>query len=85
MLWHTVLANANPIDLDYFSAMFNSFIQAQCVPVIAAAALFAMPALPRERQWRAYFVLSGAEALFTIGKLGASSNYWLELTAAAAA
>jgi hypothetical protein len=85
MLWHTVVANANPLDFDYFSAMFNAFIQLNALPVIAAAALLATPALPCERLWRAYFVLSAIEALFTIGKLGASSNYWLELTAATAA
>jgi hypothetical protein len=84
-LWHTLLANANPLDFDYFSAMFSAFIQLNAVPVIAAAALFALPAFPRERQWRAYFVLAGLETLLTIGKLGASSNYWLELTAASSA
>jgi len=49
---------------------------------VAAAALFGLPARPAERQWRAYFVLSGLVALVTVGKIGASSNYWLELTAA---
>jgi hypothetical protein len=84
-VWHTLIANANPLDFDYFSAMFNSFIQLNALPVVAAAAVFALSPFPRERQWRAYFVLSGLEALLTIGKLGASSNYWLELTAATSA
>jgi hypothetical protein len=85
LLWHTVIADANPLNIDYFSAMFTEFIQLNAVPVIAAAALLAIPSLPGERQWRTYFVLSGLQALLTVGKLGASSNYWLELTAATAA
>jgi hypothetical protein len=85
LIWHTLLANANPLDFDYFSAMFDSFIQLNAVPVILAASFFALPALPRERQWRAYFLLAGLETLATMGKLGASSNYWLELTVATSA
>jgi hypothetical protein len=84
MLWHVVVANANPLDFDYFSAMFEAVVQLNAVPVVVAALLLATPALPRERQWRVYFVLSAIVALVTMGKLGASSNYWLELTAATA-
>ena len=82
LLWHVVVANANPLDVDYFSAMVTSFLALNAVPVVAAAAGLPTPALPRERQWRAYFVLSAIETISTVGKLGASSNYWLELTAA---
>jgi hypothetical protein len=82
LLWHTVVANANPFDLDYFVAMLSQFAQFNALPLVAAAALFGLPARAAERQWRAYFVLSGLVALATIGKIGASSNYWLELTAA---
>jgi hypothetical protein len=85
LLWHVVVANANPLDFEYFSAMFNSLLQLNAVPVIIAALLLATPSLPRERQWRVYFVLSAVAALLTMSKLGASSNYWLELTAATAA
>jgi hypothetical protein len=86
LLWHTVLANANPLDFDYFAAMFNSLVQLNAVPVIAAASLLGLPlASARERLWRVYFVLSGVVTLVTMGKLGASSNYWLELTAASCA
>jgi hypothetical protein len=82
LLWHTVVANANPFNLDYFVAMLGQFAQFNALPLVAAAALFGLPARPAERQWRAYFVLSGLVALATVGKIGASSNYWLELTAA---
>ncbi|HLZ28903.1 MAG TPA: hypothetical protein VKV73_16430 [Chloroflexota bacterium] len=82
LLWHTVVANANPLDFQYFAAMFGAFLQFNALPLIAALALFGLPARGPERVWRAYFVVSGLEALATIGKLGASSNYWLELTAA---
>jgi hypothetical protein len=82
LLWHTVIANANPFDLDYFVAMLSQFAQFNALPVVVAAALFGLPVRPAERQWRAYFLLSGLVALATVGKIGASSNYWLELTAA---
>jgi hypothetical protein len=84
LLWHVVVANANPLDFDYFSAMFTALLQLNVVPVILAALLLAAPSLARERQWRVYFVLSAVVPLLMIGKLGASSNYWLELTAATA-
>jgi hypothetical protein len=82
LLWHTIVANANPLDFDYFSAMLGAFAQFNALPLVASAALFGLPARPGERLWRVYFVLSGLAALATVGKLGASSNYWLELTAA---
>jgi hypothetical protein len=82
LLWHTVVANANPLDYDYFASMLASFAQFNALPLVAAAALFGLPVRPAERLWRAYFVLSGLAALVTVGKIGASSNYWLELTAA---
>jgi hypothetical protein len=85
LLWHTVVANANPLDFQYFAAMLGAFLQFNALPLVAAAALFGLPARPGERLWRVYFVISGVEALATIGKLGASSNYWLELTAATCA
>jgi hypothetical protein len=82
LLWHTLVANANPLNLDYLEAMLGAFAQFNALPLVAAAALFGLPGRPRERLWRAYFVLSGLIALATVGKIGASSNYWLELTAA---
>ncbi|MBV9597288.1 MAG: hypothetical protein JOZ87_10515 [Chloroflexi bacterium] len=82
LLWHTVVANANPLDYGYFTTMLSSFAQFNALPLVAGAALFGLPARPAERLWRAYFVLSGLAALATVGKIGASSNYWLELTAA---
>jgi hypothetical protein len=82
LLWHTVIANANPLDLDYFAAMLGAFGQFNALPLVASAALFGLPARPGERLWRVYFLLSGLVTLATVGKVGASSNYWLELTAA---
>jgi hypothetical protein len=82
LLWHTLVANANPIDFQYFASMLGAFVQFNGLPVVAATALFALPERPGERLWRVYFVVSALEALVTIGKLGASSNYWLELTVA---
>jgi hypothetical protein len=84
MLWHTLVANANPLDFQYFAAMLGAFLQFNALPLVAAAALFSLSARGPERLWRLYFVVSGVEALATIGKLGASSNYWLEVTAASA-
>ncbi len=40
---------------------------------------------PAERLWRAYLVLTLLQTLVSVGKIGASSNYWLEWSAAAAA
>jgi hypothetical protein len=84
LLWHTVVANANPLDFRYFAAMFGEFLQFNALPMLAALALFGLPAQEPERLWRWYFIVSGVEAVATVGKLGASSNYWLELTAATA-
>jgi hypothetical protein len=85
LLWHTVVANANPLDFQYFAAQLGAFLQFNALPLLAATALFGLPALGRhERLWRVYLLVSGLGALATIGKLGASSNYWLEVTAATA-
>ncbi|MDQ6675601.1 MAG: hypothetical protein M3069_33535 [Chloroflexota bacterium] len=83
-LWHTVSANGNQPDLVTFSALMGSFLQYNGLPVLAALATFALPAARGERQWRFYFVGCLA-ALPSLAKLGASSNYWLELSAATAA
>lgn len=82
LVWHTIIANANPQDLTYFAAMVGSFLQFNALPLVAAGAAFGLGGGRRERLWRMYFLLCGAETLLTVGKLGASSNYWLELTAA---
>ena len=75
-LWHTTLANANPYDQDYFRAMLGSFLHFNGVPLLAAAALFTLPPRRGERTWRLYF-LALLPTLASVGKLGASSNYWL--------
>jgi hypothetical protein len=85
LLWHTFVANANPLDFQYYAAMLGAFLQFNALPLVAAAAIFGLPARGPERLWRAYFLLTGVETLATIGKVGASSNYWLELTAATCA
>jgi hypothetical protein len=85
VLWHTLVANANPQDLTYFAAMVGSFLQFNALPLVAAGASFGLCAGRPERLWRTYLVLCGVETLITVGKLGASSNYWLELTAASSA
>jgi hypothetical protein len=82
LLWHTIVANANPFDLTYFAAMVGSFLQFNALPLVAAGAAFGLCPRRSERLWRTYVVLSGLVMLLTVGKLGASSNYWLELTAA---
>jgi hypothetical protein len=82
--WHVVTANANPLDLMTFSVLMGSFLQFNGVPVLAALVSLTLPAMPGERVWRWYF----AGSLLTlplVAKLGASSNYWLEVTAATAA
>jgi hypothetical protein len=83
-LWHTVLANGNEPDLVTFAALMGSFLQFNGLPVVAAMASLALPARPGERLWRIYF-LGGLATLPSLAKLGASSNYWLELSAAIAA
>jgi hypothetical protein len=83
--WHTIVANANPWDFEYFAAQFGAFLQFNALPLCLAASAFALPERSGERLWRAYFALSCVLSLVTVGKLGASSNYWLELSAATAA
>lgn len=82
LLWHTVVANANPLDFQYYAAMLGAFLQFNALPLVTATALFSLFPRAPERLWRVYFLVSGLEAVATVGKLGASSNYWLELTAA---
>jgi hypothetical protein len=82
-LWHTVAANANPFDMDNLLAMLGAFLHFNGVPLLAASALFTLPSRPAERLWRFYF-LGALLTLPAIGKIGASSNYWLEATAATA-
>ena len=84
-LWHTVTANSNQPDLGTFSSLLGSFLQYNGLPVLAALGSFALPASSvGERLWRLYFLMS-LVALPSIAKLGASSNYWLELSAATSA
>ena len=84
-LWHTVTANSNQPDLQTFASLLGSFLQYNGLPVLAAFGSFALPAPSfGERIWRLYFV-AALLTLPSIAKLGASSNYWLELSAATAA
>jgi hypothetical protein len=83
-LWHTVVANGNEPDLFTFAALMGGFLQFNGLPVLAALASFALPAAPGERVWRLY-LLGCLATLPSLAKLGASSNYWLELSAATAA
>jgi hypothetical protein len=83
-LWHAVTANTNEADLSTFATLAGSFFQFNGLPVLAALASLALPAAPAERPWRIYFVVS-LLTLPSIAKIGASSNYWLEATAATAA
>jgi hypothetical protein len=83
-LWHTVAANANPFDEANLRAMLGAFLHFNGVPLLAAAALLALPPRPGERIWRLYF-LGASLTVLGFGKIGSSSNYWLELTAATAA
>jgi hypothetical protein len=83
-LWHIVVANLNPFDLETFSASLGSFLQLNSLPVLVATALLTQRSRPGERVWRAYFLLS-LLTLASIGKVGSSSNYWLEVSAATAA
>jgi hypothetical protein len=82
--WHIVTSNANQPDLDTFAILMGSFLQFNGLPVLAAlASLLLLPCDPRERVWRFYFVGGLLEVLMVV-KLGASSNYWLEVSAATA-
>jgi hypothetical protein len=83
-LWHTVTANANEPDFGTFATLMGSFMQYNGLPVLAAVASLALPGARGERVWRLYFVGS-LLTLASVAKLGASSNYWLEVTAATAA
>jgi hypothetical protein len=82
-LWHTVTANSNEPDLFTFASLMGSFLQFNGLTVLAALASLLLPALPRERIWRVY-LLGCVGMLASLAKLGASSNYWFELTAATA-
>jgi hypothetical protein len=83
-LWHTVTANSNEPDLLTFAALMGGFLQYNGMPVIAALIALTLPSSSGERLWRAYF-LGCLATLPALAKLGASSNYWLELSAATAA
>jgi hypothetical protein len=83
-VWHTVTANANPTDLFTFSYLMGSFFQFNGLPVVACLVSFALPTRPGERIWRLYFI-GTLLTLPSLAKLGASSNYWLEVTAATSA
>lgn len=79
--WHVVTTNANEPDLSTFSILMGSFMQFNGIPVLAALMSLVLPSQPAERVWRLYLV-GGLLTLPTLAKLGASSNYWLEVTAA---
>ncbi|MDQ3811291.1 MAG: hypothetical protein M3336_13470 [Chloroflexota bacterium] len=84
-LWHTVLANSNQAELQTFSQLMGSFMQFNGLPVLAATASLALPATCRqERIWR-WYLLGSVATLPSVAKIGASSNYWLEISAATAA
>ena len=83
-LWYAVLANANAFQLEYLTAQLGPFLRFNALPLLVAAAVFLFPPLLGERVWRLSFV--GAILMLPgIGKVGASSNYWLELTAVGSA
>jgi hypothetical protein len=82
-LWHTLVANSNQADFYTFAVLTGSFLQFNGLLVLAAAASLTVPGTRPERVWRLYF-LGCLAMLPTIAKIGASSNYWLELTAATA-
>jgi hypothetical protein len=79
--WHVVTTNANEPDLTTFAVLMGGFMQFNGLPVLAALASLVLPAARGERVWRLYFI-GTLLTLGSIAKLGASSNYWLELTAA---
>jgi hypothetical protein len=80
-LWHTVIGNSNEAELDTFTQLIGSFLQFNGLTVVAAAASLLLPGERGERLWRLYF-LGTLATLPTIAKIGASSNYWLEISAA---
>jgi hypothetical protein len=82
--WHTLGANANEFDALYVRNLLGQFLQLNAVPLLAAATLFSLQPRPGERLWRLYF-LGTLLVLPGLAKLGASSNYWLEATAASCA
>lgn len=79
--WHIVTANANPPDLFTFAALTGGFAQFNGPAVLAALVSWTLPSRPGERLWRVYLI-GGIASLVMLSKLGASSNYWLETTAA---
>jgi hypothetical protein len=82
--WHTVAANNNEADLLTFAILMGSFMQFNGLTVAAAVASFVLPASRGEWLWRLYLI-GTLLTLPTLAKLGASSNYWLEVSAAVAA
>lgn len=82
--WHTVVANGNQPDLATFATLVGTFLQYNGLAVVAALAACALPSAPGERVWR-FYVVGCLITLVSVAKLGASSNYWLELSAAVAA
>jgi hypothetical protein len=82
-LWHTVIGNSNHADFFTFAALMGAFFQFNGMTVLAAAGSLLLPAVPRERLLRLYF-LGCLITVPTVVKIGASSNYWLELSAAVA-
>jgi hypothetical protein len=82
--WHTVLANSNMPDFETFATLMGSFLQFNGVAVLGAAIVLTLPERLGERVWRVYFV-GCLVTLPSLAKIGASSNYWLELSAATAA
>jgi hypothetical protein len=80
-LWHQVIGNSNQADFETFAVLMGSFLQFNGLPVLAAVGTFVLPMARGEGIWRWYLV-GTLLMLFTIAKIGASSNYWLELTAA---
>jgi hypothetical protein len=81
-LWHTVVGNSNEFEFDTFAQLMGSFLQFNGLPVLAALASLVLPSTRDERLWRLYFVGTLLLTVPMIGKIGASSNYWLEVTAA---
>jgi hypothetical protein len=79
-LWHTILANSNELDLPTFAVLMGTFLQYNGLVVVAACVACVLPCVNGEGVWRLYFA-GCLVTLPTVAKLGASSNYWLELSA----